>query len=130
MIKIKNNQSFTIPIIIIFVLLFFSGCGSISSRNIEKYGTDISTKEVTSVRDILVNSNEYLERTVRLEGKITRQCPTGCWFFLEDNTGTIFVDINPSGFTIPPKGGAKITVEGTVRNINGRIGIIGKGVEF
>jgi len=131
--KTKNHKSiivFTVLVVILLIMLGFSGCGSVSSRNIEKYGTDITIKEITNVRDILVNSSEYLDQTIRLEGKITRECPSGCWFFVEDNTGTIFVDINPSGFSIPPKVGAKIIVEGTVSNINGRIGIIGKGVEF
>lgn len=56
--------------------------------------------------------------------------PSGCWFFLEDETGTIYVDINPSGLSIPPKVGKKVAVEGVPENKNGRISIVGKGVKF
>jgi uncharacterized protein YdeI (BOF family) len=130
--KIKDDKHFIISIIfvVIFVLFLLSGCSSTGSRNFEKYGTDITTKEVTNIRDILINPKEYLDHTIRLEGKITRQCPSGCWFFLEDNTGTIYVDINPSGLSIPPKVGRNVTVEGIPSNRSGRIVIIGKGVAF
>lgn len=87
-------------------------------------------KKVVSVKDIYTNPSEYLDQTVRLEGKIVRECGSGCWFFLEDKTGTIYVDINPSGLSIPPKVGKKAVVEGVPENRNGRITINGKGVEF
>jgi len=128
--KAKNIKSIGVLIIIILIMLVVSGCGDNSSNNSEKYGVDITEKEVTSVKDILANSDEYLDRTIKLEGKITRECGSGCWFFLEDESGTIYVDINPSGLSIPPKVGKKVTVEGVPTNRNGRISIIGKGVEF
>ena len=128
--KAKNIKSIGVLIIIILIMLVVSGCGDNSSNNSEKYGVDITEKEVTSVKDILANSDEYLDRTIKLEGKITRECGSGCWFFLEDESGTIYVDINPSGLSIPPKVGKKVTVEGAPANRNGRISIIGKGVEF
>jgi uncharacterized protein YdeI (BOF family) len=128
--KTKNMKLFCALFIMILVILSISGCAWNSNNNNEKYGVDITEKEVTSVKDILANSDEYLDRTIRLEGKITRECGSGCWFFLEDDTGTIYVDINPSGLSIPPKVGKKVTVEGVPANRNGRISIIGKGVEF
>ena len=128
--KAKNIKLIVLLPIILLIIFGVSGCSGNSSNNIEKYGVDITEKEVTSVKDVLANSDEYLNRTVRLEGKITRECGSGCWFFLEDDTGTIYVDINPSGLSIPPKVGKKVAVEGVPTNRNGRISIIGKGVEF
>ena len=125
--KAKNIKLIGVLLIIILIILGISGC---SSNNSEKYGVDISEKGITSVKDILANPDKYLDQTVRLEGKIVRECPSGCWFFLEDETGTIYVDINPSGLSIPPKVGKKVVVEGVPENKNGRISIIGKGVEF
>lgn len=116
--------------IILLVILGVSGCSGNSSNNSERYGVDITEKEVTSVKDIYTNPNKYLDQTIRLEGKIVRECGSGCWFFLEDETGTIYVDINPSGLSIPPKVGKKVVVEGVPENKNGRISINGKGVEF
>ena len=128
--KAKNIKLIGILLIIILIILGISGCSSNSSDNSERYGVNITEKKVVSVKDIYTNPNEYLGQTVRLEGKITRECGSGCWFYLEDETGTIYVDINPSGLSIPPKVGKKVVVEGVPENKNGRISIIGKGVEF
>lgn len=128
--KAKNHKLIGVLLIIILIILGISGCSGNSSNNSERYGVDITEKETTIVKDILANPEEYLDQTVRLEGKIVRECSSGCWFFLEDVTGTIFVDINPSGLSIPPKVGKKVVVEGVPKKRNGRISIIGKGVEF
>ena len=126
----KNNKLIGVLVIVLFIIFSLTGCNSNSSNNSEKYGVDITKKEVTNIKDILANPDKYFDQTVRLEGKIVRECPTGCWFFLEDETGTIYVDINPSGLSIPPKVGKKVVVEGVPTNKNGGIIIIGKGVEF
>jgi uncharacterized protein YdeI (BOF family) len=129
--KAKKIKLIGLFLVIFIMVVSMAGCsGNSSGNNSEKYGVDITEKGVTSVKDILANPDEYLDQTVRLEGKIVRECPSGCWFFLEDETGTIYVDINPSGLSIPPKVGKKVVVEGVPTNRNGRISIIGKGVEF
>jgi len=128
--KAKKIKLIGVLLIIILIILGISGCSSNSSNKSEKYGVDIAEKEVTSVKDIYTNPNKYLNQTVRLEGEIIRECGSGCWFFLKDKTGTIYVDINPSGLSIPPKVGKKVVVEGVPENKNGRISINGKGVEF
>lgn len=128
--KTKKIRLIAALLIILLVILGVSGCSGNSSNNSERYGVDIAEKEVTSVKDIYTNPSEYLNQTIRLEGKIVRECGSGCWFFLEDETGTIFVDINPSGLSIPPKVGKKVVVEGVPENRNGRMTINGKGVEF
>ena len=128
--KTKNIKLIGVLLIIILIILGISGCNGNSGDNSERYGVNISEKEVVSVKDIYSNPNEYLNQTVRLEGEIVRECSSGCWFFLEDKTGTIYVDINPSGLSIPPKVGKKVVVEGVPENRNGRITINGKGVEF
>ena len=128
--KTKKIRLIVALLIILLVILGVSGCSGNSSDNSERYGVDITEKKVVSVKDIYTNPNEYLNQTVRLEGEIVRECSSGCWFFLEDETGTIFIDINPSGLSIPPKVGKKVVVEGVPENKNGRISINGKGVEF
>jgi len=128
--KTKKIRLIVALLIILLVILGVSGCSGNSSDNSERYGVDITEKKVVSVKDIYTNPNEYLNQTVRLEGEIVRECSSGCWFFLEDKTGTIYVDINPSGLSIPPKVGKNVVVEGVPENKNGRISINGKGVEF
>jgi len=126
----KNTKLIGVLVILLFVIFSITGCNGNSSNNSEKYGVDITEKGVVNTKDILANPDKYLGQTLRLEGTIVRECPSGCWFFLEDETGTIYVDINPSGLSIPPKVGKKVVVEGVPENKNGRISIVGKGVEF
>jgi len=128
--KTKKIRLIAALLIILLVILSVSGCSGNGSNKSERYGVDITEKKVTSVKDIYTSPNEYLNQTVRLEGEIVRECGSGCWFFLEDETGTIFVDINPSGLSIPPKVGKKVVVEGVPENKSGRMTINGKGVEF
>ncbi|MCG2821847.1 MAG: hypothetical protein L6371_08240, partial [Candidatus Atribacteria bacterium] len=128
--KINRINLIGLFLVISVIVVSMAGCSGNSNKNSERYGVNITEKKVVSVKDIYTNPSEYLNQTVRLEGKIVRECPSGCWFFLEDNTGTIYVDINPSGLSIPPKVGKKVVVEGVPENKNGRITIIGKGVEF
>ncbi|MBU4226959.1 hypothetical protein KJ813_01660 [bacterium] len=128
--KINRINLIGLFLVILVIVVSMAGCSGNSNKNSERYGVNITEKKVVSVKDIYTNPSEYLNQTVRLEGKIVRECPSGCWFFLEDNTGTIYVDINPSGLSIPPKVGKKVVVEGVPENKNGRITIIGKGVEF
>ncbi len=128
--KTKKIRLIAALLIILLVILSVSGCSGNGSNKSERYGVDITEKKVTSVKDIYTSPNEYLNQTVRLEGKIVRECSSGCWFFLEDKTGTIYVDINPSGLSIPPKVGKKVVVEGVPENKSGRMTINGKGVEF
>jgi len=128
--KTKNIKLISVLLIIILIILGISGCSSNTSDNSERYGVDVTEEEVVSVKDIYTNPDKYLNQTIRLEGEIVRECGSGCWFFLEDETGSIYVDINPSGLSIPPKVGKKVVVEGVPENKNGRISINGKGVEF
>jgi len=132
--KINKINLIGLFLVIFVILVSMAGCSGDSSgnssNNSERYGVDITEKEVTNIKDILTNPDEYLDQTVRIEGKIVRECPSGCWFFLEDETATIYVDINPSGLSIPPKVGKKVAIEGVPTNKNGGVSIIGKGVEF
>jgi len=132
--KVNKINLIGLFLIILVMIVGIAGCSNNSSGNSseksERYGVNITEKRVVNTKDILANPDEYLDQTVRLEGKITRECPSGCWFFLEDETGTIYVDINPSGLSIPPKVGKKVVVEGVPTKINNVVSIIGKGVEF
>jgi len=125
--KTKKSRLIAALLIILLVILNVAGC---SGSNSKKFGADITEEKVAEVKDIFTNPDKYLNQTVKLEGKIVRECPSGCWFFLEDKTGKIFVDINPSGLTIPQSVGKKVVVEGKLKNRNGRIIIIGRGIEI
>ena len=56
------------------------------------------------------------------------ECGSGCWFFLNDGTGTIYIDLLPNNFAIPPMVGSRVTVEGVVRAESGDVLILGTSV--
>ena len=63
----------------------------------------------------LVQGGESPAQVV-LEGAMVEKCPVaGCWFRLEDGTGTIKVDTKAAGFVVSAiPVGAKLTVGGKV----------------
>jgi len=115
-----------LAVTVVLTGLVLAGCGS----KVEQYGEKLTVTEVTPVSDILSNPASYEGRTVRIEGEITRECPTGCWFDVTDTSAAIYVDIGPQGLAIPQHVGRKIAVEGTVSTRNGQTEFLGKGVEI
>ena len=103
------------------------GCGGGGG---EKFGEAITTVETTKARDILARPDEFAGKTVKIEGQITRECPTGHWLYLRDETATIYVEVGPSGIVLPQKVGSKATIEGKVLKRPEQTMIIGKGVEI
>lgn len=87
-------------------------------------------REVVKISDILNHPNDFTETRVTIEGKIVSECGAGCWFTINDGTGTIYVDLAPSNLTIPQKRGAFARVHGKVVQKGGDTYIIGEKVEF
>jgi hypothetical protein len=121
----RNVMSRLAPVGLVLAVAVIQGCGGA-----ETYGDAITETEVTAVSDILTNASGYDGRTVRVEGKIATECPSGCWFELQDGSAVIYVDIAPHGLAIPQKVGSRVVVEGEIVVANGRTKLIGKGVEI
>jgi RecJ-like exonuclease len=104
-----------------------------SSMNNNSYGQTISNNPVLTIKELEKNKNKYLGKTVKIEGTITEVCQSmGCWFYVDDGTGTIYVDLGMKGnFTIP-KDSAKshVIVEGIFKESDGHISIKGQGVKI
>jgi uncharacterized protein YdeI (BOF family) len=86
--------------------------------------------EEVKISEILENETTYHEKMVVVDGKIELECGAGCWFILNDGTGSIYVDILPNNFAIPQKSGEDARVYGEVTLKNGEPQIIGKMVEI
>jgi hypothetical protein len=102
-----------------------AGCGGA-----ERYGDALTLSTVTAVSDVLAAPASFEGRTVRIEGEISRECPSGCWFDVKDGAATVYVDIAPAGLAIPQRVGRRVAVEGTVSVEDGQVRFIGKGVEI
>ncbi|MBC8384445.1 MAG: DUF4920 domain-containing protein, partial [Candidatus Cloacimonetes bacterium] len=83
-----------------------------------------------TVKQILENPENYENKTITLKGEIKEVCPAGCWFFVKDEHGELYVNIGPAGFAIPNKAGHEVTIEGEIINHKGTMMLMGKGVEI
>ena len=86
--------------------------------------------EEVEIMDILQNASAYEGKMVVIEGMIETECPSGCWFIVNDATGSVYVDILPSNFVIPQKRGEDAKVYGEVVVKDGDPMIIGKMVQI
>jgi uncharacterized protein YdeI (BOF family) len=109
-------------------LAIAAGCGRTGGGS--TFGEKMSGLAPTRVGDILAGPAEFEGKTVALEGEIAQECPTGCWFNLQDKTGAIHVDIRPSGFAIPQHIGRGVEVEGRVVVRGGQVMVVGRGVRI
>lgn len=87
-------------------------------------------QEIVKINYILGSPSDYYGQAVVVEGKIIAECGSGCWFILDDGTGTIYVDLAPSNLVIPQKQGAFARVYGNVAQKGGDTYLIGEKVEF
>ena len=123
----KLTSEIACIILVLSLMSTLSGCGR---KEAEKHGQEIADHVPTRIDAILKDSGNFDGKTVTVEGKIIRECPTGCWFDIKDQAAVIHVDIKPSGFAIPQKTGKTVTVEGKVSVRDNQTIIVGTGVEI
>lgn len=78
-----------------------------------------NTPAVVSISEIIKNPSAYNKTDVLVRGKIITECGSGCWFILDDGTGTLYVDLAPNNFAIPQIRGTTVVVHGTIGVKNG-----------
>ena len=87
----------------------------------DKYGEDITLKEKTNISDILSNPEDYLDKTVLIEGEVLDVCPmAGCWIEVASNVegDKIKVKVKDGEIVFPEEAkGKNALVEGKVYKI-------------
>lgn len=120
------KKFFLLKCVVLLFLLLVAGCGG------EKHGAGIdpNAPKVT-VRDVFFDRSLY-NTLVNLEGTILSQCgsPDKCWYFMEDDTGRILVDMRPAGFALPAAIGKTARVTGTIKSGRDGYKILAQGVEI
>lgn len=111
-------------IVTLITPLIIAGCGG------EKYGAGVdASAQKVKVKDVFLQKN-LLGQKVTLEGKIVSQCQSnGCWFFLQDDTGQLFIDMATNKFSLPSKPNKQVAASGTVARSQNNIVLIATGVE-
>ena len=104
-----------IPAILLSVNLIFA------QAETSKYGKDITLKKETKISDILESPQNYLDKTVLVEGKVLDVCPmAGCWIELSsaNKDEKIKVKVKDGEIVFPQEAKGKMAkVEGTVYKI-------------
>lgn len=110
----------------VFLLLsfFLAGCSG------EKYGLGVDpAAPKVQVKDVFLQE-QLIGKKVTLEGRIVTQCQSnGCWFFLHDGTGQIYIDLSKNQFTLPALPGKQVVASGTVARSQKSYLLVATGVE-
>lgn len=121
--------------IMIFAILFLAAVGSLliitgCSRN-ETYGAGIDqTIMIEKISNILSGPEGFMDKQVVLKGKIDMECGSGCWFYVDDGSGRMYVDLAPAGLAIPQRVGKTVVVIGSVGKEDDMIRVNASGVSF
>jgi hypothetical protein len=104
-----------------FTIIFFLLISVSGYSQSDKYGKEISLKEKTSISKILEQPEEYVGKTVLVEGEILEVCAmAGCWMELKSDVENQKVKIKVKDgdivFPVEAKGKSAL-VEGTVYKI-------------
>jgi uncharacterized protein YdeI (BOF family) len=100
--------------------IVIAGCTSTAGpAPVSPPGTGNLTATTVKIADILKNPAAYNGTAVIVQGKITNECGSGCWFMLDDGTGTLYIDLAPNNFVIPQLRGTQVVATGTIGVANG-----------
>lgn len=110
--------------IVLITLVSIAGC-------IADLGTGQEAKPVkVTIADLVNTPEKYGTNNLSVEGTVSSQCGSGCWFILSDNTGDLYVNLKPNNFVIPPAMGKKVEVNGTILVKSGDVAFIGSSVDL
>ncbi|MBM3313767.1 hypothetical protein FJY70_04140 [candidate division WOR-3 bacterium] len=117
---------------VMVVAAVFVGCGAkTGGTKSNVYGKAIpADMVVTSAKTILDNPQAWEGKDVLVAGRIASECPSGCWFWVKDETGEMYVDIHPTNLSIPQRVGRTVRVMGKVVLDSGQPSVVGYGLEL
>ena len=122
----KNIAIVVLITLILTPVLFTQGC----SPKVASYGQPIAESEAAGIGDILAHPAKFSGKTVKVNGKIVEECPSGGWIILEDGPAIIYVDLHSSNFAIPQAVGRRAIAQGTVKKTGPQVSMVGRGVEL
>lgn len=114
-------------ITVVFITsLVLAGC----SGGGDKYGAGVDANaQKVKVQDVFLKP-DLMGKQVTLEGKIVSQCASnGCWFYLQDDTGQVYIDLSRNGFELPSLPNKTAIASGTVARTQQAYLLIATGVE-
>ncbi len=114
------------------ILVVGLGAAFVALRSAEVHGAPFRVPTLTPLAEVIASPVAHLGADLRVEGRITRQCPSsGCWFFLDDGSGRqLRVELGHLGKKFPQHVGGVAEVEGRLLQNGQTLEIVGNGVRF
>jgi hypothetical protein len=109
------------------------GCGAKTggSAKSNAYGKAIpADMAVTTAKEILTNPQAWEGKDVLVAGKITSECPSGGWVWVQDSSGQVYVNMHPTNVFIPQHVGKNVRAMGKVVLESGQPSVVGYGLEL
>ncbi len=128
----KNMKYIGLALILIVAAAVVIGCGTKSATASSKvYGKAIpADMAVTSAKEILANPQAWEGKDVLVAGKITTECPSGGWVWVQDSTGQVYVNMHPTNVFIPQHVNGGVRAMGKVVLESGQPSVVGYGLEL
>ena len=107
--------------ICLFLIVVASGCTQRRSAKPDTYGVKPSLQEVTSLRDVFTNPDQYQDKTILVEGLVRNVCrKKGCWMEVSESSDALSrsfrVTFKDYGFFVPTtSAGSRVRIQGTVQ---------------
>ncbi len=115
-------------ILLIAVLSLVAACGVIAPPT--PTPTAVPTPAAVTVRQLIDSGEKFTGHKVAMTGTVILECTSGCWFFLDDGTGKIYIDLATAGLHIPQKVGSRVTLRGDIVGSGGNLHIAAEEVDF
>jgi hypothetical protein len=109
------------------------GCGAKKAGTAKSnaYGKAIpADMAVTTAKEIVANPQAWEGKDVLVAGKITSECPSGGWVWVQDSTGQVYVNMHPTNVFIPQHVGKNVRAMGKVVLESGQASVVGTGLEL
>ena len=88
-----------------------------ASATVQAAGINYETATIKEIMDV---GSPFSGKAVQIEGKIDKECPgRGCWFVVNDGTGSLLVDLKPNNFTMP------LNLVGNTAKVYGNVTVVG-----
>jgi len=118
-------------LVILVVAAVVVGCGGGAKAGAKSnaYGKAIpADMAVTTAREIVNNPQAWEGKDVLVAGKITSECPSGGWVWVQDSTGQVYVNMHPTNVFIPQHVNRGVRAMGKVVLESGQPSVVGYGL--
>ena len=126
-------KKYIAPSLALVVAAVVVGCGAKKAGTAKSnaYGKAIpADMAVTTAKEILTNPQAWEGKDVLVAGKITSECPSGGWVWVQDSTGQVYVNMHPTNVFIPQAVGKNVRAMGKVVLESGQPSVVGYGLEL